>query len=479
MEAIEFYHLEEIHPSITKLIPNERSASGQQSHTIQRFRDALTEGGWNVDEAGSPKASVVVGLNVFNMPVRSPDPPGGDDDKEDGAVICAGPPAIIVTSPEEGVVKVWGYDPGKFKEPPCSSFGYGFTQGHTYDIFKNALSGALGMGIWEELFLGDGGVQLKFVSPFSGPDPNGTKVGGWVNGTVWYGGWRMTSQTYRGWLMAVSAMEGPGFGGGAWGAWELVTRLHRGVFDLVGTSPRTFSLALSGRFGGGATPPPPYSYSSIGVAPPAEDNPNANTGDWSWYRIAVCPYQFAIWFEGSDDTPLQQGASPKSLFLSMPWAPDEFTGHDVFAFGANSILACFRNQMEWPAATQFDGKDWIETGVAIPCMRVRNEGTVNSADRVTNTQGAVLMENAYVCSQKNDTGYIGNHRICGKLWNCTVLDQAYPASTITADMQGGTWLHVGSHAWAADYSALPGRGVLYGAEAASVWWKVDNVSAPE
>src|SRR5262245_41217204 len=118
MPAIEFYRLEAIGPSVTKLIPNERSTSGQKSHTIQRFRDALTEGGWSIDEPASPKPTVTVAINVFSMPIRSPEPAGGDDEKADGAAICAGAPAIIVTSPEEGVTKVWGYDPGKFKKPP-------------------------------------------------------------------------------------------------------------------------------------------------------------------------------------------------------------------------------------------------------------------------------------------------------------------------------------------------------------------------
>ena len=465
----------EASPSVTGLVPNERSSLGSQSDTIRALRDLLVTAGWVFDGGSSPKATLVVVVNIESLPVRSPDPPGGDADKIPGSVLCTGAPAIRVTTPgEEEPSQVWGWDPGLYTEPPCTHFAYGFTKGNTYEAFKNALSTALGMGISTEISLGSGVVELHFQAPAAGPGKNGTQVTGWVNGTVWYGGWRVNSGVYRGRKIGLSAAEGPGFGGGSWSALEITVSLWLDPFDLEGTPQHKFALGLSGRWEGGSTPPQPYSR--IGEVPVTGD-PNANTGDWSWFRLVACPYQMAMWFDGSTDGPIQQGSGPRSIFISMPWVPDGFSGHTSFVFGSNTILENFRNQMEWPAMTQFNGDEWQETGVVIPCMRVRNAGTVNTADRVTNTQGAVLIENAYVCSHPQPTNYIGDHRICGKLWNCAVLDQNYPAATITATMQDATWLHVGSHAWAFDYSTLPGRGIYYGAEAASVWWKLDSPAA--
>ena len=476
MPAIEFYHLEEIHPSVTGLVPNERTGGGYRSHTVNRLRDLMVTGGWTLDMAGSPKASLTVVINIEGLPVRTPEPPGGDADKANGAIICTQPPSIQVTSPEGAVTKVWGYDPGAYTEPPCPHFEFGFTPGQTYQFFKIALTGALGMNILLELSLGGGVVELRLGEPVSGPEPNGKRVGGWVNGTVWRGGWSLYSGTYRDYHIGLSFVEGPGTGGGAWDAMELTARPYAGPEDLVGGYPASLSLALSGRWRGGTTPVPPYSGPpSLGSAPLPPADPNANIGDWSWFRVCVCPYQIAIWYDGASDTPQQtESAAPRSLFLSMPFTPEGFTGHDLFVFAANSILGVFRTQMAWPAQTMFDGSPWQETGITVPCMRARHEGTVNSVDRVSNTQGAVLVENAYVCTEKYWSGYIGNHRICGKLWNCAVLAQTYPCATVEADMLDGKWIHVSSHGWAKDYSALPGRGVLYGAEAASVWWKVDS-----
>jgi hypothetical protein len=163
----------------------------------------------------------------------------------------------------------------------------------------------------------------------------------------------------------------------------------------------------------------------------------------------------------------------------MPWVPEGYTGHGSFLFVASSIISNFRHRMEWPAVRQFDGAAWHGgdyAGVVIPCLRVRGSGTVNTADRLLTPQGGVPAENAYVSSRKAGN-YVGDNRICGKLWNCCVLGMNYPVSVVFAKMLDGEWVHVSSNAWAKDYAALPGRGVLYGAEAASVWWKVESREA--
>lgn len=402
---------------------NERTTSVRSGHTLKFWRSAMLAGGWT--EYGGVHAGITVSLSIASLPVRTPDP-ASEDDLLDGAVVCTQPPAITVSFPGGEVNKVWAYDPGVYEEPPCSAFPYGDTQGQTYDFFKSALAAATGMGIASEIISG-GIAELRLESPAAGPDDNGTQIGGWVSGTVWYGGYRMRSGTYRERFLTVTGREGPGLFDRYSHAWEMLARVHHGDFDIFGGPAQRFDLWMD----------------------------PAQSSAYGW-RICVCPYQFAIWMDGRGDG-MGALAGPQSAMVSMPWVPEGFTGHSAFAFVSTSNIANFRGDLEWDGHVWFSDGPWASPGFAamiVPVMRSRPRGV----DRLTTTQGFLPADNAWVTARRSGIARIDN-RICGKLWNCSVVHDDYPVTTAYAEMSGGTWVRVSSQ-------AEP--------QAASVWWKVTS-----
>ena len=472
----EFFELAEVTPSITRLLVSERSTLSTSSHTVDNWRGALEEGGWTLYSANHAQVSVTVNINT--LPVRTPEPPGGDADKADGSLVCLQPPFITVTPPGGDTDKVWGWDPGAYTEPPCTHFSFGSSQAETYDHYKRALAAALGMDIKLERVMGDGVMEVTFESALAGPGLNGTRVGGHAGGTVWYGGWVMKSGTYRGHFLTVSGAEGPGSLAPNFYAMSFTVRLHQSEWDPGGPGS-TFGLGLSTMWER-ETPAPPYS-GPLSLVPASGSGPDTNTGaQESWYRITVCPYQFAIWLEGGSDT--NPGPGPRSLFVSMPWVPEGYTGHDAFVFGANFLTGAFRDTLMWMAQAQFDTDPWSTDSfwrIIIPVMRTRIHqvvaGTASTApDRLTNTQGALLADNAWVSARRENSGSVNDNRIAGKLWNCCVLHDSYPVSVVSTEMMDAQWVHVSSEQYRKNYSTLPYNSAAYGAQRVSVWWKVEK-----
>lgn len=264
-------------------------------------------------------------------------------------------------------------------------------------------------------------------------------AGGWTLIAGPSAGYTMKSGTQRGCSLTVYGREDAG-------SWKFDVRLNDRAM-------RTFTLGLIPR--DEPVPPPPYS------AP----------GDW--YRIAVCPYQFALWLDGVADTDTSgtPGVAPRSFFCSMPWVPDGYDGHSSFVLGSFSTRPGFRSTLQWSAQTQFDSAPWSTRDIyraVIPVMRTRllTEDPI-PADPLRNTQGAVVAGNAYVCSRKGDNIASSENRIAGKLWQCCVLQDNYPWSAVTAEMLGGTWVHLGSQ-----YQRFFGAVDVW-PQAASLWWKVE------
>jgi len=294
-----------------------------------------------------------------------------------------------------------------------------------------------------------GGIEtITLEDPAPGTHMNGVRLSGWVGGTVWYGGWKLDSQVYRGHFLSISGREGPGMNGGLnanYEAWELFARVHE-EGDPIGNAPLQFSLGLDATY---------------------QDK-------FSW-RICVCPYQMALWVDGfgDDDTRMPH---PRSAFVSMPWVPSGYTGHDVFAFVSTSILANFRLSLEWAGASWFDDGPWSDgrpSCMIIPVLRTRIALTPPTVpDRITTSQGMLAVDNAYVTSIPAPVGGgIIHHRLAGKLWNCCTVADNYPSDTVLGTMGNADWIHVGSQSWHADYAT----GEFYfGVQKASVWWKFDN-----
>jgi len=438
------FSLAEAAPSYTGTFGNERTTSARSSHTLKSWRSAMQAGGWT--EYFGVYAAASVTLNVAHLPVRTPDPAGGEADKLPGAVICTQQPAIVVTFPGGEVHKVWGYDPGQYREPPCASFPYGWTTEETFEIFKPVLAGAAGMGISSVVRTGDV-ADIRLVSIFPGADDNGITIGGWTGGTVWHGGYNLRSGTYRGHFLSVSAAEGPGRPGiPSHSAMELQARVHQGEEDLFGRTPQRFSLWMD----------------------PAQSSP------FRW-RICVCPYQFAIWMDGYGDG--YQMPSPQATMVSMPWAPEGFTGHACFAFVITSFIANIRQSLAWHGFSWFDGGPWSRQtfqSIIVPALRTRADRVTPPAvpDRITTTQGLLITDNAYVTARRDpDSLAVIDNRVAGKLWNCCTVSDNYPPSTVYSTMSGGTWVHVSSENWHPDYAAAP---FMRGVQKASVWWRVDS-----
>jgi len=441
----EFFQLAEKTPSITTQLQNERTTSERKSNTIDSWRDTMQFGGWTEDTTRSPKAHVTVSLYINQLPVMTIPP---NDELADGSALCDGLPAIVVDGPQYDVPrKIYGFDPGVFTPPPCESFPYGGTKEETAEIFKAKLQDVLGMGIVDTTV--SGGVEtfvLQDAAP--GTNMNGTLISGWVGGTVWYGGWKLDSEVYRGHFISISGREGPGMSGGlnpSYEAWELFARVHEDG-DHVGGTPFAFHLFLD---------------------PTYQEN-------FPW-RICVCPYQMAMWVDGvrDDDTSMPH---PRSAFVSMPWAPSGYTGHEVFAFVATSIIANFRGHLEWHGSSWFDSGPWSIADfnrMIIPVLRTRIALTPPAVpDRITTSQGMLILDNAYVTSIPNPAiGGIINHRLAGKLWNCCTVSDNYPADTILGTMLNADWIHVGSETYRANYT---GGEFWNGVQKASVWWKFDN-----
>lgn len=448
----ESFALAEASPSYTGIVRNQKTGT-RKSDSVKDWAGALEAGGWT--KSGELKPWMTLRIDAAHLPVRSPEPPGGDDDKLDGAVVCTFPPAITVSSPGGTGGSVWAWDPGVYKEPPCSSFPLGSSPGTTFENFKSALQEATGMVILSEG--GDGNIaELTLEHPVAGPQFNGLLVGGWTGGEAWYGGYAYGSGTYRGRRLSVEGAEGPGWAGGEYHAFEFTARVHEGALDLSGGPPQKFSVWLS----------------------------RAQNSPYPW-RICACPFQFAIWMDqygdagaGAGDTPY-----PRSAIVSMPWVPEGYTGHDCFAFVATGILGVFRGHFAWSGHTWFDDGPWSPfefTPLMVPVLRTRGEVTTpDIPDRITTTQGLLLTDNAYVTASRDpDRPFVIGQRIAGKLWNCCTVSDSYSFGTVYSDMMDARWIHLSSHRYYPDYAVSP---FLYGAQKASLWWKVDSgdVITPE
>jgi hypothetical protein len=439
----EFFQMAEVSPSISTQVQNERTTTQRRSGTIDYWRTIMQYGGWTEDTIRSPKAYVIVGLNIASMPIQTVPPLVP---LLDGAEVCTFPPAIIVKAPgvtDADALKVWGYDPGRYSPPPCLSFAYGLTQEATAASFRAKLETALEMGIVDIQVNGTVEIiTLSYGAP--GTFKNGTRLSGWTSGTVWYGGWKLDSQSYRGHFVSISGREGPGMSGGVYNAWELFARVHEDG-DPIGNTPLPFHLWLDSTY---------------------QDK-------FPW-RVCVCPYQFAIWVDGYDDADVHM-PYPRSAFVSMPWVPSGFTGHEVFAFVSTGILGNFRLKLEWDGYTWFDDGPWSGSNfrdMVIPVLRSRGTMVPVPPERITTSQGMLIMDNAYVTARRDPASiFLIHNRLMGKLWNCCVVSDNYGSSTIVGTMLNADWIHVSSQDWYADYTAAP---FYLGVQAASVWWRFDN-----
>ncbi len=434
----EFFQLAEKNPSISTQIQNERTTTKRKSGTIDYWRDIMQFGGWTENTTRSPRARVTVELYVEGLPVMTIPPL---DELLDGTEVCEGGPAIIVTAPgSTEPLKVWGFDPGRYTPPPCEAFAYGSTQEQTAAAFKAKLQEALEMAIID--VTSSGGIEtIVLEDPAPGTFMNGTRVSGWVGGTVWYGGWRLDSESYRGHYLSLSGRESPGEGGGTTNAWQIFVRLHSDG-DAEGSAPVTMHLWLD---------------------PAYQDK-------YPW-RVCICPYQFGIWMDGLGDGIANSGGATygRSAFVSMPWVPTGFTGHTAFAFVISNITDNFRPSFEWDGYTWFDDGPWSPlrfNNVIVPTLRTR---VTFAPDRITTTQGFLIVDNAYVTSIREPaSGLVIEHRLAGKLWNCCTVSDHYPFSTVLGTIMSGEWIHVSSQ----DYGLVFPQ--TYGAQKVSLWWRFDN-----
>lgn len=442
----EFFQLAEAIPSVTTQIQNERTTTNRKSGTIDYWRDVMQFGGWTEDTVRSPRARVTVQLNINSLPIQTVPPL---DPLLDGGVICEGDPAILVTAPgSTEPLKVWGFDPGRYAPPPCEAFAYGDSKEETAALFKAKLEEALQMGIIDIAVSGSvETITLEDAAP--GTHMNGVRVGGWVSGTIWHGGWKLDSEVYRGHFISISGGEGPGMDGGLnpnHKAWELFARVHS-EGDPIGSGALPFSLFLDSTY---------------------QDK-------FPW-RICVCPYQMGIWVDGRSDG--EAGMPyPQSVLISMPWVPSGFTGHEVFAFVSTGLLGNLRLKLEWNGQAWFDDEGpWIENAMIVPVLRTRLVTQPGIPDRITTSQGMLILDNAFVTARREPDGGIIHNRLVGKLWNCCTVADNYPPATIVGTMLNADWIHVSSQSWYADYTTAP---FFQGVQKASVWWRFDNSAAKQ
>lgn len=430
----ESYRLEEVTPSITRLLHTERSVASRSSESLNEWRSAMEAGGWEIDLEHSPKARITLTINVPALPVLT-QPPLDDAHKLPGSQVCAGAPAIKWKVPGPGdPVEMWAWDSGLYLPAPCLTFELGLTHDATYILFRAQLSAILGMSVHAQTDKGAGIIELVLEDPVPGPGKNGSKLSGWYSGFAWYGGWSLFSGTYRERTLNIVSWEDPGLYGENF--WQFRVGISDGDY-----LPQLLSIWLDTSL-----------TSSFRL------------------RICVCPYQMAMWFDqlGDADFGSPTGFN-RSLFVSMPWVPTGFTGHSAFAFVANNVLAVFRAHFNWFAWAWFDAGPWTpdaQWGAMIPLRRSRTLQT-DFPDRLTTTQGLLLMDNAYVMSAKQPpTAFVLNNRIAGKLWNCAVVHERYDMSVVESQMEGTHWIHVSSH-------GFPPFGIVYGQQLGSVWWKVE------
>ena len=424
------FQVAEALPSISRTIKNERTISAREGSTISHWYQAMVDGGWTLNYAESPKTWIKFTVHIDLLPVKTVPP---ISPLLPGAEVCAGSPAIIIRFPGgSGEYKAWAWDTGRYESPPCNVFELGTSKNDTYQTFIDQIASALQMMYVGAEDKGGNVFEVKLENIEPGPIRNGAALRGWAGGQAWYGGWTFLSGVYRDSFLIVTSWEGPGY----WGDYGWGFRISVNTDEF----PQEVGLWL-----------------------------DPGTKDANPFRICVCPYQMAIWLDknGDGDLVVNNPGVNRSLFISMPWVPDGFTGHSCFAFYTSLIIAAFREHFQWTSRSWFDNGPWHKQmfgTMFIPLRRSRlNQTAPDQPDRLTTSQGLLLVENAYVTAIRdpNSQWFIQN-RLAGKLWNCAIVHDRYAMKVVEAQLMGGRWIHVSSN----------GFGFIFGQQKGSVWWRV-------